>query len=153
MKKLLQRFHNAYEALVVLMIVGVAAVLLYALYAAMGGGGLWRTLGSVRGHGRVAIHADGAIAVGCHQPGDALQRSQILEVDVVDLDAEVEVLLELEEQFDKLKGIQNAGLEQIGIRGRDFDVKALGEYCAEAFDDCITICHLLFLSDVVPTLA
>jgi ABC-type transporter Mla subunit MlaD len=39
MKRLIQRFQNAYEALVVLMIVGVAAVLIYALYAAMGGSG------------------------------------------------------------------------------------------------------------------
>ena len=95
----------------------------------------------------------GAAAVGRHQSGDARQRSQIFEVNVVDLDAEVEVLLELEEQLDKLEGIQNAGLEQIGIRGRNFNMEALGEYSAEAFDDCITICHLLFLSDVVPTLA
>src|SRR4051812_31497771 len=39
MRKLLQRFQNAYEPLVVLLIVGVAGLLIYALYRATGGGG------------------------------------------------------------------------------------------------------------------
>ena len=37
MRKLFQRFQNAYEPLVVLLIVGVALLLIYALYRATGG--------------------------------------------------------------------------------------------------------------------
>jgi len=77
----------------------------------------------------------GATAVGCHQPGDALQSSQIFEVDVVDTDAQAEVLLELEKQLHELEGIKNAGLEQIGIRRWHPDVEALGEESAKALDD------------------
>jgi hypothetical protein len=84
-------------------------------------------------------------AVRVHQPGDARKRSQIFQVDVVDLDAEVEVLLELEEQLHELERIQNAGLEQIGIRGRYFDVECIGEQSAKALDGCIAVSHLLFL--------
>jgi ABC-type transporter Mla subunit MlaD len=39
MKKLFQRFQNAYEPMVVMLIVGVALVVIYALYRATGGGG------------------------------------------------------------------------------------------------------------------
>src|SRR5688572_9948904 len=39
MRKLLQRFHGSYDAVLVLLIVAVAGLLIYALYRATGGGG------------------------------------------------------------------------------------------------------------------
>jgi len=61
------------------------------------------------------------------QPGDPLERTQIVEVDVVDLDFETEALLELYQQLHQLKGVEDAGFEKIGVRGRHLDVETLDE--------------------------
>src|SRR6185436_8506582 len=84
---------------------------------------------------RLRCRRFGGSAVGCYQLRDARQSSQIFEVDVVDTDAQAEMLFELEKQLHELEGVQNAGLEQIGIRSRYLDMEALSEYGAETLDD------------------
>jgi len=61
------------------------------------------------------------------QPCDPSERAQIVEIDVVDLDFETEALLELYQQLHQLKGVENAGFEKIGVRGRHLDVETLDE--------------------------
>src|SRR5467141_2958991 len=73
----------------------------------------------------------GSFAVRRHQSSDPRQRSQIVEVDVLDFDSEAEALLELEQQLHELERVQNAGLEEIGVRGRHLDMEALGEQRAK----------------------
>jgi len=81
----------------------------------------------------------------CDQPGDARERAQIVEIDVVDLDFEAEPLLELQQQCHQLEGVENAGLEKIGVCGRHFDVETLDKQSAEAPDDRVRVGHSALL--------
>ena len=61
------------------------------------------------------------------------------EFDVLDVDSEAEALFELGEQLHHLERVQNAALEQIGVRGGHLDVKALDEHGAQALDDGVCV--------------
>src|SRR5437879_4032998 len=52
----------------------------------------------------------GCSALRCHESRDPRERSQIVKVDVVDLDSQAEALLELHEQLHELERVQNARL-------------------------------------------
>jgi hypothetical protein len=79
----------------------------------------------------------------CDKPGDPLERTQIVEVDVVDLHFETETLLDLYQQLHQLKGVENARLEKIGVRRRNLDVETLDKQGAEAPDDRVRFGHWL----------
>src|SRR5256885_8959259 len=79
------------------------------------------------------------------QRGDPRKRAQVVEVDIVDLDFEPEALLELYQQLHQLKGVENAGFEKIGVRGRRLDVETLDKQGAEAPDDRVRVRHSVLL--------
>src|SRR5260370_14366656 len=79
------------------------------------------------------------------QAGDPRECPQIVEVDVLDLDSEAEALLELEQQLHELERVQNAGLEEIGVRGWHFDVEALDEQRAKALDNSVCVGQIRLL--------
>jgi hypothetical protein len=80
---------------------------------------------------------------GGYQSGDAVEGAKIVELDVVDIDAATESLLELKQQLHELERVDHAGLDKIGVRGRHFDLKALEKHCIEALDDLVG--HVRFL--------
>jgi len=57
-------------------------------------------------------------AARAHHPGDALERSQVVQIDRFDADAVIEALLELCQHLHELKRIENPGLQQIDVQGR-----------------------------------
>src|SRR5262245_8595996 len=79
------------------------------------------------------------LAVRSYESRNSLECPEVVEVEVVDLDSHAELLFELKQQLDELERIENAGLEEIGVRRRHVDMKALDEQGAEPLDDGVCL--------------
>src|SRR5512134_3109882 len=71
--------------------------------------------------------------------GDARERAQFVDLDVVDAQAQPEVLLELRQQLDELERVEDAALQQVGVGRRHLDVELLYEQGAQALDDLLRV--------------
>lgn len=98
-----------------------------------------------RARWRLRGRRTGCSAVRGYHSSDPRERPQVLQVEVFDFDSVAEVLLKLNEQLHELERVEDAGLEEIGVRGWNFDVEALDEQSAEAVDNRIRVGQVLLL--------
>src|SRR5256886_14395703 len=72
------------------------------------------------------------------QPG---QRAQIIELDCLERDAPSELLLDEHEQVDELQRVEQARLQQVGVRGRHLQVQVLQKQGAQALEGGVALAH------------
>src|SRR2546425_660862 len=71
---------------------------------------------------------------GCMRPtavqeegGDSFDGSEVVDLDLFQRDLDAELVLQVQHELHESQGIQNAGFEQIRLRGRNLEVEAFQE--------------------------
>jgi len=80
-----------------------------------------------------------------NQIGDLFDTAEILNLEVLHINLGVEILLDLEKQFDQPLRIQDAGVEQVGLNRRDLHLHRR-KYRGQSRDYvlCIPVHHMDF---------
>ena len=67
------------------------------------------------------------IAVLQDQSGNRVNAAEILDLEILDVNARLEILLKLNNQFHKALRVKNAGIKQIGVSRGSFHMQDFGK--------------------------